>query len=88
MHHLVSRRRLGGAIGIWGAIPNHNGYINELLYAYGQRVGFMKQLDCDTIWFLSRQGLSWGQTGGSDGDGLWLRVTGTTSMCRGSAASV
>ena len=48
MHHLASCRRLGGAIGIWGAIPNHNGYINELLYAYGQRVGFMKQLDCDT----------------------------------------
>jgi hypothetical protein len=48
VRHLVSCRRLGGAIEAWGAIPNHNSYINELLWAYGQRVGFMKQLDCDT----------------------------------------
>jgi hypothetical protein len=32
VHHLVSRR-LGGAIEIWGAIPNHNNYIRELLQA-------------------------------------------------------
>jgi hypothetical protein len=46
--HLVSCRRLGGAIGIWGAIPNHNSYINELLQAYGHRISLMKELDCDT----------------------------------------
>ena len=49
VRHLVSRRRLGGAIEAWGAIPDHNIYINELLCAYGHRVGFMKQLDCDTL---------------------------------------
>jgi hypothetical protein len=32
VHHLVSRR-LGAAIEIWGAIPNHNNYIRELLQA-------------------------------------------------------
>ena len=60
MHHLVSRRRLGGAIGIWGAIPNHNSYINELLWAYGQRVGFMKQLDCDTLLLSKSPGVELG----------------------------
>jgi hypothetical protein len=46
--HLASCRRLGGAIEAWGVIPKHNSYINELLCAYGHRVGFMKQLDRDT----------------------------------------
>ncbi len=49
MRHLVSCSNLGGAIEAWGAIPNHNSYINELLYDYAQRVGLMKQLDCDTL---------------------------------------
>ena len=48
VRHLVSCRRLGGAIGIWGAIPNHNSYINELLQAYRHRNSLMKELDCDT----------------------------------------
>ena len=46
--HLASCRRLGGAIEAWGVIPKHNSYINELLCAYGHRVGFMKQLNRDT----------------------------------------
>ena len=41
LRHLVSRRRLAGAIGIWGAILDHISYINELLWAYGHRVGLM-----------------------------------------------
>ena len=49
VRHLVSFRRLGGAIEAWGAIPDHNSYINELLYAYGHRVGFINQLDPDTL---------------------------------------
>ncbi len=74
VHHLASCRRLGGAIEAWGAIPKHNSYINELFCAYGHRVGSMNQIKClidDTFCFLSRQGLSWGQTGGGDGDGLF-----------------
>jgi hypothetical protein len=31
--HLASCRRLAGAIGIWGAIPNHNCYVREFLQA-------------------------------------------------------
>jgi hypothetical protein len=49
VRRLASCRRLAGAIEAWGAIPNHNSYNNELLWAYGQRVGFMKQLDPDTM---------------------------------------
>jgi len=44
VRHLVSRRRLGGAIEAWGAIPKHNSYINELFCAYGHRVGSMNQI--------------------------------------------
>jgi hypothetical protein len=40
---------LAGAIYAWGAIPKHNSHINELFCAYGHRVGFMKQLDPDTM---------------------------------------
>jgi len=49
VHHLASCRRLAGAIATWGTIPDHNSYINELLYAYGHRVGFINQLDPDTL---------------------------------------
>jgi hypothetical protein len=49
VRHLASCRRLAGAITTWGTIPDHNSYINELLYAYGHRVGFMNQLDPDTL---------------------------------------
>ena len=49
VRHLASCRRLAGAIEAWGAIPDHNSYINELLYAYGHRVGFMNQLDSDIL---------------------------------------
>lgn len=49
VRHLASRRRLAGAIGSWGAIPDHNNYISELLYAYGHRAGFMNQLDSDIL---------------------------------------
>jgi hypothetical protein len=56
VHHLVSRRRLGGAIGIWGAIPNHNNYIRELLQAYGHLSGIMKQLDRDTLFVTKTPG--------------------------------
>jgi len=53
VRHLASCRRLAGAIDAWGTIPDHNSYINELLYAYGHRVGFMNQLDPDTL-FISK----------------------------------
>ncbi|MEI6112442.1 MAG: DUF6880 family protein [Cyanobium sp. ELA712] len=49
VRHLASCRRLAGAIEAWGAIPDHNSYINELLYAYGHRVGFINQLDPDNL---------------------------------------
>ena len=49
MHQLVSRRRLGGAIEAWGAIPDHNTYISELLHAYGHRMGFLTKLDFDNL---------------------------------------
>jgi hypothetical protein len=49
VRHLASCRRLAGAIGIWGAIPNHNCYLRELLQAYGHRSGFLNQLDFDTL---------------------------------------
>jgi hypothetical protein len=49
VRHLASCRRLAGAIAIWGTIPDHNSYINELLYAYGHRVGFMNQLDPENL---------------------------------------
>jgi hypothetical protein len=56
VHQLASCRRLGGAIEAWRAIPNHNSYINELLYDYAQRVGLMKQLDCDTLFVTETPG--------------------------------
>jgi len=56
VHHLVSRRRLGGAIGIWDAIPNHNNYIRELLQAYGHLSGIMKQLVRDTLFVTKTPG--------------------------------
>jgi hypothetical protein len=49
VRHLASCRRLAGAIEAWGAIPNHNTYLSELLYAYGHRAGFMNQLDSDIL---------------------------------------
>jgi len=49
VRHLASCRRLAGAIAAWGTIPDHNSYINELLYAYGHRVGFMNQLDPENL---------------------------------------
>ncbi|MCX5958785.1 MAG: hypothetical protein NT053_02715 [Cyanobacteria bacterium] len=49
VRHLASCRRLAGAIEAWGAIPAHNTYVSELLYAYGHRAGFMNQLDFDTL---------------------------------------
>ena len=51
VRHLASCRRLAGAIAAWGTIPDHNSYINELLYAYGHRVGFMNLLDPDNLLF-------------------------------------
>ena len=56
MRHLASCSHLGGAIGIWGAIPNHNNYIRELLQAYGHLSGFMKQLDRDTLFVTNTPG--------------------------------
>ncbi|MCX5956885.1 MAG: hypothetical protein NTW51_10885 [Cyanobacteria bacterium] len=53
VRYLASCRRLAGAIDSWGTIPDHNSYINELLYAYGHRSGFMNQLDPDTL-FISK----------------------------------
>ena len=47
--HLVSFRRLAGAIGAWGAIPDHISYSCELLQAYGHRSGFLNQLDFDIL---------------------------------------
>jgi len=49
VRHLASCRRLASAIATWGTIPDHNSYINELLYAYGHRVGFMNLLDPDSL---------------------------------------
>jgi hypothetical protein len=49
VRHLASCRRLAGAVEAWGAIPDHNTYISELLYAYGHRAGFMNQLDSDIL---------------------------------------
>ena len=49
VRHLASCRRLAGAIAAWGTIPDHNSYINELLYAYGHRFGFINQLDPDNL---------------------------------------
>jgi hypothetical protein len=49
VRHLASCRRLAGAIATWGTIPDHNTYISELLYAYGNRAGFINQLDPDNL---------------------------------------
>jgi hypothetical protein len=49
VRHLTSCRRLAGVVEAWGAIPDHNTYISELLYAFGHRAGFMNQLDFDTL---------------------------------------
>jgi len=49
VRHLANCRRLAGAIEAWGAIPDHNSYIRELLQAYGHRSGFLNQLDFDTL---------------------------------------
>ena len=56
VRHLASCRRLAGAIATWGTIPDHNSYINELLYAYGHRVGFINQLDPDTLLLFESPG--------------------------------
>jgi hypothetical protein len=49
VRHLASCRRLAGAIAAWGAIPNHNTYIMDLLHAYGHRMGFLTKLDFDNL---------------------------------------
>ena len=49
VRHLASCRRLAGAIEAWGAIPDHNTYISELLHAYGHRMGFLTKLDFDNL---------------------------------------
>jgi hypothetical protein len=56
VRHLASCRRLAGTIGAWGAIPDHNSYISELLRAYGHRSGFLNQLDFDTLLLAALQG--------------------------------
>jgi hypothetical protein len=56
VRHLASCRRLAGAIAAWGTIPDHNSYINELLYAYGHRVGFMNLLDPDNLLISQSKG--------------------------------
>jgi hypothetical protein len=56
VRHLVNCRRLDGAIEIWGAIPDHNSYIRELLQAYGHLSGIMKQLDRDTLFVTKTPG--------------------------------
>ena len=47
--HLASCRRLAGAIEAWGAIPDHNTYVMDLLHAYGHRMGFLTKLDFDNL---------------------------------------
>jgi hypothetical protein len=49
VRHLASCRRLAGAIAAWGAIPDHNAYIMDLLHAYGHRMGFLTKLDFDNL---------------------------------------
>jgi hypothetical protein len=49
VRHLASCRRLAGAIEAWGAIPDHNTYVMDLLHAYGHRMGFLTQLDFDNL---------------------------------------
>jgi hypothetical protein len=56
VRHLASCRRLAGTIAAWGTIPDHNSYINELLYAYGHRVGFMNQLDPNNLYVTKLAG--------------------------------
>jgi hypothetical protein len=51
VRHLACCRRLAGAIAAWGAIPDHNTYIMDLLHAYGHRMGFLRKL-----WTTSAQG--------------------------------
>ena len=49
VRQLASCRRLAGVIDAWGAIPNHNTYIIDLLHAYGHRMGFLTKLDFDNL---------------------------------------
>jgi hypothetical protein len=49
VRYLASCRRLAGAIEAWGAIPNHNTYVMDLLHAYGHRMGFLTKLDFDNL---------------------------------------
>ena len=49
VRHLASCRRLAGAIEAWGAIPDHNTYVMDLLHAYGHRMGFLTKLDFDNL---------------------------------------
>ena len=49
VRHLASCRRTAGAIEAWGAIPDHNTYVMDLLYAYGHRMGFLTKLDFDNL---------------------------------------
>jgi hypothetical protein len=49
VRYLASCRRLAGAIEAWGAIPDHNTYVMDLLHAYGHRMGFLTKLDFDNL---------------------------------------
>jgi len=49
VRHLASCRRLAGAIEAWGAIPDHNTYVMDLLHAYCHRMGFLTKLDFDNL---------------------------------------
>jgi hypothetical protein len=49
VRHLASCRRLAGAVEAWGAIPDHNTYVMDLLHAYGHRMGFLTKLDFDNL---------------------------------------
>ena len=49
VRHLAICRRLAGAIEAWGAIPDHNTYVMDLLHAYGHRMGFLTKLDFDNL---------------------------------------
>ncbi|MCX5953005.1 MAG: hypothetical protein NTZ40_05820 [Cyanobacteria bacterium] len=56
VRHLASCRRLATTIAAWEMFPKHNSYINELLYAYGHRIGFMNQLDPNNLYVTKLAG--------------------------------
>lgn len=49
VRHLARCVRLAESITTWGSIPSHNDYVGVLLHAYGHRMGFLNQLDFDTL---------------------------------------